>query len=427
MGKKSKKKRTSSIHIITILFVVVCIAYIFRYFAYKVEIEVVKYDSMENTIATQGVLIKNEWSMTLPVGTVADYKANEGDRVSIGKQILKISMNDGADENISLKIDKINERIEEIKKAETDNGFFAADKKKIDANIQDSVNELKTVTKSGDFSKLEEVKSDLAANVYKKSLVAGTDSFSGQNIEQLTNEKASLEEIQKNNLNVIYARTSGLVSYELDGYEAVLKPENIQALKASSILEIINAITEKSDKKNEKNQEKIEGVKIVDNFEWYIASVIPKGILTKDDIGKAILVRFKDTNNTVVSGTLKHFNEGNENGNLIVVKTDEQLKNFQRIRTADVEIITKHDEGLIIPLKCIVEKEGIKGIFIERSGMVRFVPIKISISDEKEALVINLDKDDKGYSSKNYVLKPFDRVITTVNKVKENQMLPGAF
>jgi putative membrane fusion protein len=424
MGKKSKKKKNSSIHIITILFVAVCIAYVFRYFAYKIETEMVKYDSMENTIATQGVLIKNEWSMTLPIGTVADYKANEGDRVSIGKQILKISKNDGADENISLKIDKINERIEEIKKAEADNSFFAADLKKIDANIQDSVNELKTVTKSGDFSKLEEVKSDLAANVYKKSLVAGTESFSGQNIEQLMSEKAALEEIQKNNLNVIYARTGGLVSYELDGYEAVLKPENIQALKASSILEIIKTINEKSEKKNE---EKAEGVKIVDNFEWYIASVIPKGILTKEDIGKTILVRFKDANNTVVSGTLKHFNEGSETGNLIVVKTDEQLKNFQKMRVADVEIITKHAEGLIIPLKCIVEKEGIKGLFIERGGMVRFVPIKISISDENEALVINLDKDDKGYSSKNYVLKPYDKAITTVNKVKENQMLPGAF
>jgi putative membrane fusion protein len=384
----------------------------------------VKYDSMENTIATQGVLIKNEWSMALPAGTAADYKANEGDRVSTGKQILKISKGDGADENISLKIDKINERIEEIKKAEVNNDFFAADKKKIDANIQDSVNEIKTVTKSGDFSKLEEAKSELAANVYKKSLIAGTDSFSGQNIEQLMSEKAALEEIQKNNLNIIYARSSGLVSYELDGYEAVLKPEGIQELKTSSISEIINAITEKSSKKN---KEKIEGVKIVDNFEWYIASIIPKGILTKDDIGKTILVRFKDINNSVVSGTLKHFNEGDENGSLIVVKTDEQLKDFQRIRIANVEIITKHEEGLIIPKKCIVEKEGITGIYIERSGMVRFVPIKISILDEKEALVNNLDKDDKGYSSKNYILKPFDRVITTINKVKENQMLPGAF
>jgi putative membrane fusion protein len=222
----------------------------------------------------------------------------------------------------------------------------------------------------------------------------------------------------------VNARISGLVSYELDGYEAVLKPENIQGLKVSSILEIINAAIEKNNKKNE---EILEGVKVVDNFEWYIASVIPKGILTKDDIGKNIQVRFNDYNNTVVNGTLKHFDEGNENGNLIVVRTDEQLKDFQRIRTAKVEIITKHREGLIVPLKCIVEKEGLKGVFIERSGMARFVPIKIAITDDKEALVENLGKDDKGYDSKNYELKPYDRVITTVDKVKEDQMLPGAF
>lgn len=423
MVKKSKKKKSSSVHIITVLFTVVCIAYIFRFFAFKIETEMVKYDSMENTVAAQCVLIKNEWSMTLPAGTAADYKVNEGDRVSIGKQILKISKNDGADENISLKIDKINERIAEIQKAEADNNFFAADKQKIDSNIQNSINDLKTVTESGDYSKLEEVKSKLAADVYKKSLVYGTESFSGQNLEQLMNEKAALEEIQKNNLNVIYARTSGLVSYELDGYEAVLKPENIQALKVASVLEIINAADDKNKKKKE---EKIEGVKVVDNFEWNIASVIPKGVLTKDAIGKSIRVRFIDSN-TVVNGTLKHFDEGNEQGNLIIIKTDEQLKDFQRIRTANVEIITKYSEGLIVPLKCIVEKEGLKGVFIERSGMARFVPIKISIFNEEEALVENLAKEDKGYDSKNFELKPYDRVITTVNKVKQDQMLPGAF
>jgi putative membrane fusion protein len=204
----------------------------------------------------------------------------------------------------------------------------------------------------------------------------------------------------------------------------VLKPENIQAIKAASILEILNAANDNNKKQKE---EKPEGVKVVDNFEWYIASVIPKGLLTKDDIGKSISVRFIDSSGTVINGSLKHFDEGNDKGNLIIIKTGEQLKDFQRIRMANVEIITKYREGLIVPLKCIVEKEGLKGVFIERSGMARFVPIKISILSEKEVLVENLDKNDKGYDSNNYELKPYDRVITTVKKVKQDQMLPGAF
>jgi|GEM_PF-910947 len=424
MVKKSKKKKSSSIHFLTGLFTVVCIAYAFRYFAFKIETDMVKYDSMENAVSTQGLLIKNEWTMALPGDAAADYKVNEGDRVAIGKPILKINKNDGMDENISIKIEKINERIEEIQKAEADNNFFAADKGKVNASIQNNLNELKAATEAGNFSKLEEIKGELSADVYKKSLIYGTESFSGQNLEQLLQEKATLEQIQKNNLNVVYARTSGLVSYELDGYEQVLKPENIQALTTANVLKVQEEITAK---KKDKKAEKIEGVKVVDNFEWYIAAVIPQGVLSKDDIGRNIRVRFTDYNGTVVSGTLNNLAQGDEKGSLIIVKTDEQLKDFQRIRTANVEIITRYSEGLIVPKKCIIEKGGLQGVFIERSGIAKFVPVKIVISGDDEALVANLSKDDKGYQSNNYELKPYDRVITSVNKIKEDQMLPGAF
>ena len=111
MVKKSTKKKSSSIRFIVILFVLIILVYIFRYFAFKIETEIVKYDSMEKAMSTQGILIKNEWSIALPGNTEADYKTNEGDRVAIGKPILKISENDSVDENISLKIDKIKANI----------------------------------------------------------------------------------------------------------------------------------------------------------------------------------------------------------------------------------------------------------------------------------------------------------------------------
>lgn len=423
MAKKRRKHR-SSIRFITILFTVVIVSYIVRYLWFKIDTELVKYDTMEKTVAAQGVLIKNEWTTVLPSGTAADYKANEGERVSTGKEILKISKSSGADENISLKLSKINERIEEIKRTEADNNFFAQDKQKIDTSIESNLKELQNVAKSGDFSKLETVKNDLSANVYKKSLVYGTESFSGQNLEQLMNEKATLEKLLQNNLNVIYAKLSGLVSYELDGYEEVLKTEGIEALKLSNIQEIIDMQSSKNKKKNE---EKREGVKVVDNFEWYVAAVIPKGVLTEDCIGKTIKVRFKDLDNSVVSGTIKHFDIGSEQNSLVVIRTTEQVKGFQRIRVSSLEIITKYGEGLIIPTKTIVERNGLKGIYIVRSGMAKFVPIKEVIKNGQETMVHNLNKNDKGYNSKNFVLKPYDRVITTVNKVKQDQMLPGAF
>lgn len=423
---KKKRNGKNSIRFLTVLFAVVIVSYITRFFWFRIDTEMVKYDTMEDTIATQGVLIKNEWTTVLPAGTKADFKANEGERVSIGMPILKIEKSSGADENIQLKIDKINERIAEIQKSQQDNNFFAQDKQKIDANIDSNLKELQAAAQSGDFSKLETVKNDLAASVYKKSLVYGTESFSGQNLEELLKEKATLEQILQNNLNIISAKTSGLVSYELDGYEEALKPEGVKALKLSNIQEIIKTSAEK-EKKKKKEDEKLEGVKVVDNFEWYIAAIVPKGVLGEDSIGKTIKVRFKDLGNVIATGTVKHFDPGNEQSSLVVVRTTEQVKGFQRVRVANIDIIANSEEGLIIPTKAIVERDGLKGIYIERSGMAKFVPIKIVLKKDKEAMVENLEKNDKGYSSKNFVLKPYDKVITTVNKVKQDQMLPGAF
>lgn len=425
MVKKAKKK-SASIHIITALFVVVTLVYLYRFFAFRIDTDIVRFDSLENTVETECVFIKHEWTTVLPGGTELDYKAEEGERVSVGKPILKISKNTGVDENISLKIAQINERIEEIKKSDADNNFFAQDKQKIDASIENNIKTLKSVTASGDLSKLEAVKNELTADVYKKSLIYGTNSFSGQNLEQLMQEKATLEQLQKNNLDMIYSRTAGLVSYELDGYEAALNPANIKGLKVGSIQEVVNDINEKSKNKKE-TVEAAQGVKVVDNFEWYIAAVLPHNVVNKDRLGKTIRVRFKELGDTVVTGVLAHFDLGNEQGNLVVIKSDEQIQDLQSIRTAKVEIVTKFSEGLIIPTKCIIEKEGLKGVYIERNGLAKFVPIKVLIVDQQEALIGNLTKEDKGYDRKNFTVKPYDRIITSVNKVRDGQMLPGAF
>lgn len=425
---KVKKKKSNTLNFITILFAFVMVAYIVRYFMFKIDYEMVRYDTVESAVATQGILIKSEWTVALPGETEADYKANEGDRIATGKPILKISKNSGTDENISLKIAKINERIEEIQRTDQDNNFFAQDKQKLAANIDSNVKQLKSIAASGDLAKLETVKNELAANVYKNSLINGSDSFTGQYLEKLIQEKKTLEEIQRNNLNVIYARTSGVVSYELDGYEEMLKPENIKTLKASNIQSVLEGLTGKSKKGKEKDKiEKSEGVKVVDNFEWYIAAIVPANTVNEEQIGKTFKVRFSDINNTLVSGTLVRYDAGNEKGSLVVIKTDEQLKDFQRIRLSNIEIITKRSEGMIIPDRCLVEKDGLKGVYIDRSGMVKFVPVKILLHSGKEILVENLSKDDNGYDSKNYRLVPYDRVILSVNKIKEDQILPGAF
>ena len=265
-----------------------------------------------------------------------DYKVNEGEKVSKGRKVLQIVKNNQADENISIKIKQLEERINEIKQADINNNFFSQDKEKIEKSIDENVRELKRIAKSGDYKDFETVKADLIANQYKKSLIYGTGSFFGKNLEQLEKEKSSLENIYKNNIDDIFAQRGGVVSYQLDGYEQILNPENIKDFKLKDIKEIIDSINLKSD---EKNEETSEGIKIIDNYEWYICSIVQPEVFEGIKPGKKVKLRFNDFEGVQVNGEIYKVSEAVDDGMLIVTKINEYLDGFYKKRIANVDII----------------------------------------------------------------------------------------
>ena len=164
---RAKKKKMSSIYIFPVLFFIICLSYIIRFMFFNIETEIVKYDSIENSIKAKALIVRNESATMLPAGVEINYTAGEGERVASGKKILEIVKNDQADESISLKIKQLDERIQEIKQADINNNFFSKDKEKIESQIKARVADLKSIAKAGDLERLDEVKNDLAANLYK--------------------------------------------------------------------------------------------------------------------------------------------------------------------------------------------------------------------------------------------------------------------
>ena len=415
-----KKNKISSVYIFPVLFSIICLSYLIRFTFFNIETEIVKYDSIENAIQTKTLIVRNESVTTLPAGVEISYKVSKGERVSFGKKILEIIKNDQADENIAIKIKQLDDRIKEIKQSDINNNFFSKDKEKIESQINEKVADLKTIAKSGDFEKLDTVKDDLVANLYKKSLIYGDGSFFGKNLEQLQKEKATLEGIYNNSIDVIYAQTSGVVSYSLDGYEQILSPMNIKDFKLNNIKEIMNSL-EGMNQDNSKDA--ITGIKIVDNFEWYTCSLISED-QTKDlKMGKKIKLRFGGFENAEVNGEVYEVSKPEDNVCLVIIKITEHVNNFYKKRIAEMSIIKDYNEGFTVPTKAIVIKDNIKGVYVLKSGMVKFVPVAVMIEEKDRCLVKNLSKEDSSFKSGYNSLKIFDEVITTTKRVKENQVL----
>jgi putative membrane fusion protein len=379
---------------------------------FNIETEIVKYGSLENSIKVKALIIRNESVTTLPAGVEINYSADEGDRVSLGKKVLEIVKNDQADESISLKIKQLDDRIQEIKQSDINNNFFSKDKEKIDSQINEKVADLKNIARSGDLKKLDTVKNDLSADLYKKSLIYGEGSFFGKNLEQLQKEKAVLEGIYNNSIDVIYAQTSGIVSYSLDGYEQILGTGNIKDFKLSNMKEIMNSLDSSN---RDANKNTAAGIKIVDNFEWYTCSLISLE-QTKDlKIGKKIRLRFTELGDSEVNGEIYEVSQPESDICMVIIKINEHVNDFYKKRIAEIDIIKDYNEGFTVPARAIVVKDNIKGLYVLKNGVVRFIPVAVMNEDRESCLVKNLESD--------YALEIFDEVVVTTEKVKENQVL----
>lgn len=415
-----KKSKISSVYIFPVLFSIICLSYLIRFMFYNVETEIVKYNSIENTIRTEALIVRNESTVALPEGVEISYKVNEGDKVSIGRKILEIVKGNQADEDISIKIKQLDERINEIKQSDINNNFFSQDKEKIESQINERVADIKRIARTGDFEKLSAVRDDLAANLYKKSLIYGNGSFFGKNLEQLQNEKATLEGIYNNSIDVIYAQSTGIVSYSLDGYEQILNPSNIKDFKLNSVKEIMNSL---SSRKNDKGKDASPGIKIIDNFEWYTCSLIDEELAKGLKVGKKIKLRFGELGNSQINGEIYEVSQPEGGTCLVIVRISEYVEGFYKNRVADMDIIRDYNEGFTIPARAIVVKENIKGVYALKSGVVRFIPVAVMVEQGETCLVRNLDKEDSDFKSGFEALKIFDEIITTTKRVKENQVL----
>ncbi len=177
------------------------------------------------------------------------------------------------------------------------------------------------------------------------------------------------------------ADTSGVVSYELDGYESELNPytaslldkEKLDAMAEDSINVFNGAAT---------NGEPV--CKVVNDREWYAVSFIDPGKLGRyQEGGKIKLI----IDSKEMKGTVEKIYERDDQL-IIVMKFVSYYDDIATLRKAKAKITTSDETGLIVKNSFITEKDGIPGVnVIDVAGDTSFVPINIKASDGDYSLV----------------------------------------
>ena len=179
-------------------------------------------------------------------------------------------------------------------------------------------------------------------------------------------------------MDAVYAKSSGIVSYKLDGLEQSLNPLNIDKISIDDIKQIIASYNEVENKK-----EIQEGVKVIENYTWYVCSILNEDQVKDLKEGSKVNLIFKGNEKQQINAKIIKIFDPVDGEHKITFEINEYVKDYYNIRVADITIITRQYEGFIVSKSSIVENDKQKGIFIIKKGIIRFVPAEILAFEDK--------------------------------------------
>lgn len=387
--KKQKKNQNLifvllSILIIILIYFVICIVRFFRQPADTVLIkngEVIKYEEVV------GYIIRNE-----KVLDTSSYegtpKANVDDATKVSKGTEIVTYMSREKEQLTEKIAKLDDKIQEA--MESKQTILPNDVKVLDSEIE--IYLYTNVKESNNVYSIYESKNLINEKIEKKAKIAGDLSPVGSQLKSLIEERTSYEKQINDSEKILKTPEAGLVSFRVDNYENVLSPSVISKLTLAELEKIKinnNQIIPISTSK----------VKIVNNFECYIAIPMESEESKEANLNDNVYLRFDNTGDELINATIEYISE-EDNKRIIVLKIKSNVEELTKYRKINLDVVWWSDKGLKINKEAIRYSEitGVSGdtvivptVTIKKSSYTQDVFAKIVREAGDFAIITNYE------------------------------------
>lgn len=382
--------------------------------SYTVQVETVEYGDLVESINKQGVIIKDEQIILSQSKGNIDYLVQEGKRVPRNKKIAEIQSGE-VNLQEKEKLDTINRRIESIKSNRNEE-ILKSDIYKIDVITKRLREEIKTNLMNSDIENIQNLKEELLEAIDKKSLIWGEKSIIGKNIKTLEEEKFKIENKLNSSVQSVFAQESGVISFNQDEYEDILKLSSIEHLNSKYLLAVKNK--ENRIKKNDKVGVGDPIGKIINNHIWYIAVVLDEKESSHLKIGTNLKVR-KD--GQVFNAKVKNLYKDENNKNISILEVYEEKVDFYDVRVCDFNIIYRQISGIKIPKEAVITVKEKRGVYIlSETGSSIFKELKSILGENDEYIVLDYSDIKKNRIE---TVDLYDELIINPKNIKEGQKI----
>ncbi len=213
------------------------------------------------------------------------------------------------------------------------------------------------------------------------------------------------------------APISGVFSLTIDGYEDYFTPENMEKVKRSTV-ETLSYDSVNLDRNSAIKGEPLYKVSADDR--WYVLCWIDKKTAESYSEGKDVTLELPEGSVAAEVYKIKKEEDGDYR---VIFYLDVYYSAFCESRAEDMSIVTSDNEGLIVDNKCIIEKDGVKGVYVkDKNGDYIFTRIKvISYNDKQSVVEDSTFIDDEG--NQVYTVDVYDEVLKHPSSALEDDLM----
>ena len=374
-------------------------------------------------IVLESVVIKDEKVFKLEEAKDLDLKKLEGQKIPAGIKVGNSTVLN--DINILKKeLTEIENAISNLEKT-GEGEVFKNDKKKLIESYNENINKLQENIDLSNYRDIEEIKEEVILINEKIEELSPQNPLLGKDIDSLREKKEDLKNEIYNKSSSYISESSGILSYEIDGYENIFKTEDFE----NYTYDKLSISDEKNEASNKSKEEKTGGnFKIIDNFQWYLALKIEdRKTIGNYEIGNKLLIKYPlDEKEIEISGDIIAINNSS-NKSVIIVRFNQYLHDLYKDRFPKVKLIQEKLDVLKIPNSVILEIDGVKGVYIKDfSGIVKFKAIELiktiddySYVSKGENSIISIGKNKKEMET----ISIYDEILLKPKKFKKGQII----
>lgn len=399
--------------LITFLASILLLGYVFiqfyPMFYSPVSTETVYTYSAYETINVDCIVIRNETPVPLNASQYVYYTVENGSRVSNGGTIAEFYATK-EDALRKLQIDTIDEEIADLKQIQSLGVSGMAGLNILDTQIGRAMNEL---VASADAPTLPDdalLRQRLVSFLNKKQIVTGKSTDFSEQISALQTERNTLAAAYKPSTGVIKSPVAGYFVNAVDGLEGVLTVNTVTSMTTDNVRTAISTPLTPG------NSSSFAG-KIVSDYTWYLACVVPGAHGSTLAAGKSMHIRLPFVTDEEIPVTVAACNR-DSNGELAVIfECVNMSEALSSIRQEYMEILLVEHTGLRVPKKAITTNAAQEvGVYIRSGDIVRFRKIEQEYSDAAD-YVIYTEKQEDGY------LRLYDDIITEGSNLYDGKLI----